>query len=45
MGQRKERGQEQYWGRGLPPKIGSHLIILNKSGSLILTVRATFQDT
>lgn len=30
---------------GLPPKQCPHLIILNKSGSLILTVRATFQDT
>lgn len=30
---------------GLLPKQGPYLIILNKSGSLILTVRATFQDT
>lgn len=29
----------------LPNRALPHLIILNKSGSLILTVRATFQDT
>lgn len=41
----KEQERAGAGGDGLLPKWGPHLIILNKSGSLILTVRATFQDT
>lgn len=44
-GVRKNKGRTQARWRWLITKQGSHLIILNKSGSLILTVRATFQDT
>lgn len=42
---RKNKGRKQVRWQGLLAKQGSHLIILNRSGSLILTVRATFQDT
>lgn len=51
-GWRKGWNQELFCGPGRMGMVGSlpnralpHLIILNKSGSLILTVRATFQDT
>lgn len=42
---RKDKSGAKLGGDGLLPEWGSHLIILNRSGSLILTVRATFQDT